>query len=164
MKIQSLAVCWVALVWPMTAEAQAPVPAETKKTAPKADAKAAPAAPAKKDDKKKKVDEVGKIEGLELARGAGFLGLQIVNGTFKLTVYDAKKKPTAADFTRVAFRWEAPYQKAPERTLLMPGAGVGVFSSEKVVRPPHSFRLYATLIKGDGPDAPVENLVIEFRN
>ena len=78
-------------------------------------------------------------------------------------VYDAKKKPTAADFTRVAVRWEAPYQKAPERTLLMPGAGVGVFSSEKVVRPPHSFRLFVTLIKGDGPDAPVENLVVEFR-
>jgi len=163
MKIQNLAVCLAALLSAMTVGAQAPVPAETKKAAPKAEAKAGPAAPAKKDEKKKSADEVGKIEGQEIARGTGFLGLQVVNGTFKLTVYDAKKKPTAADFTRVALRWDASYQKAPERTLLMPGGGVGVFSSEKTVKPPHAFRLYVTLIKGDGADAPVENLVIEFR-
>ena len=163
MKPQNIALCLAALLAAMAVSAQAPVPADIKKAAPKADAKALPAAPAKKDEKKKIADEVGKIDGQEIARGTGFLGLQVVNSTFKLTVYDAKKKPAAADFTRVALRWDASYQKAPERTLLMPGGGVGVFSSEKTVKPPHAFRLNITLIKGDGPDAPVENLVIEFR-
>lgn len=140
--------------------AQAPAPTEAKKTAPKADAKAGPA---KKDDKKKKADEMGKIDGMEIPRGAGFLGVQILNGVFKLTVYDAKKKPTAADFTRVALRWQPANQKGPERTLLLPVAGIGAFSSEKIVKPPLRFRLFITLIKGDGDDAPVENLTLEFQ-
>ena len=126
--------------------------------------KAAPAAPAKKDDKKKKEDPPGKIDGMAITRGAGFIGLQIVNGVFKLTAYDAKKKPVAADFTRVALRWNPSYQKAPERALLTPGTGVGVFTAEKVVRPPYSFRLFLTLIKGDTDDAPVENFTVDFRD
>jgi hypothetical protein len=119
--------------------------------------KAAPAAGAKKEEK------MGKIEGLEIARGAGFIGLQITNGVFKLTVYDAKKKPVAADFTKVALRWTPVGLKNPERALLAPSGGVGVFSSDKIVKPPHQFRLFVTLIKGDGDDAPVENLTVEFK-
>ena len=75
-------------------------------TAPKGtdDAKKKSTAPAsaaaKKDSGKKKADEMGKIEGMEIPRGTGFLGLQIKNGVFKLTSYDAKKKPVAADFSR----------------------------------------------------------------
>src|SRR6185369_3034615 len=73
-------------------------PAPTKKEAPKKDEK-------KKDDgKKKKDDEIGKIEGIEIPHGKGFMGIQLVNGTFKLSFYDAKKKPTAPDVTRAALR------------------------------------------------------------
>ena len=35
-------------------------------------------------------------------------------------------------------------------------------TSEKIVKPPHSFRLFITLIKGDADDAPVENFTVEF--
>ncbi len=143
------------------AAALAQTPAPTTNEDPKK--KPAPTAPAKKDDKKKKEEAMGKIAGMEIPRGTGFLGVQIVNGVFKLTSYDAKKKPVAADFTRVALRWMAPYQPNPERTLLTPGGGVGSFTSEKIVKPPHSFRLFVTLIKGDADDAPVENFTIEFR-
>ncbi len=126
---------------------------------------AAPAtpAPAKKDDGKKKEEKMGKIEGMEIARGTGFIGIQIVNGVFKLTAYDAKRKPMAADFTRAALRWSPPNVKSPERVLLLPGGGVGSFTSDKIVKPPYLFRLFITLIKGDGDDAPVENFTVEFR-
>lgn len=144
------------------AVAQTPAPADQKKLAPKADAKAAPAA-AKKDEKKKKADEMGKIDGLEIPRGAGFMGIQIVGGVFKLTTYDARKKPAAADFTRVALRWNPSNQKAPERALLVPGGGLGSFTSEKIVKPPYAFKLFITLIKGDGDDAPVENFTVDFQ-
>lgn len=140
------------------AVAQTVAPVDAKK----AEAKV-PAAPVKKDDKKKKADEMGKIDGLVIVRGAGFLGVQIVNGVFKLTSYDAKKKPVAADFTRVALRWPVSYQPNPERTLLTPGGGIGAFTSEKVVKPPHAFKLFITLIKGEAADAPVENLTVDFR-
>lgn len=149
----------LALAGAATILAQTTAPADPKKTAPKP----AATAPVKKDDKKKKADEIGKIEGLEIARGTGFLGVQIVNGVFKLTVYDAKKKPTAADFTRVALRWNVTYQPNPERTLLAPGSGIGSFTSEKIVKPPHAFKLFITLIKGEGDNAPVENFTADFR-
>jgi hypothetical protein len=175
MNIKTLAGLLVGLsVVPMTM-AQPPTPTETnksapatttdtKKAAPKADAKAKAApvvVPAKKDDKNKKAEEMGKIDGMTLPRGTGFLGVQIVNGVFKITNYNAKKKPAAADFTRIVLRWNAPYQKAPERTQLGP-TGLGTFSSEKIVKPPHTFRLSITLFRGDGDDAPAENLSLDF--
>lgn len=154
---------WVAvggvLAWVGSGWAQPAVTTETKKGEPKA----VPAAAAKKDDKKKKEEAPGKIEGTEIGRGDGFLGIQLVNGAFKLTAYNAKKKPVAADFTRVGLRWQPANQKGPERTMLVPGGGPGAFTSEKIVKPPLRFRLFITLIKGDGDDAPVENLTVEFQ-
>lgn len=161
--MKTLVAGWVALMVLASAGAQTTTVVPTTKTDAKDAKSAAPATSTKKDDKKKKEETMGKIEGMEIPRGTGFLGLQVVNGTFKLTSYNEKKKPVAADFTRVALRWQPAYQKNPERTLLTPGAGVGVFSSEKIVKPPYSMRLFVTLIKGDTDDAPVENLTIEFR-
>jgi len=130
----------------------------------KAAAKADPNAPAKKDGKKKE-DEMGKIEGLEIARGSGFLGLQIVNGTFKLSFYDAKKKPVAPDVASGAFRWNVNYQKMPERTILSPSGTALV--SDKTVKPPYSFKLFVTLFKqagggADGSDAGAESFTVDF--
>lgn len=126
--------------------------------------KAVPPAPTKKDDgKKKKADEIGKIEGMEIARGTGFLGIQIANGVFKLTAYNGKKKPVAADFTRVGLRWNPQNVKGPEHAMLLPSGGLGVFSSDKIVKPPHQFRLFITLIAGEGDAAPVESLSVDFR-
>jgi hypothetical protein len=155
-----VAFCLTCLV--AAAGAQAPTdpatPPSTKATA---------TTPAKKDDGKKKDAKevkIGKIEGLEVARAEGFLGIQIVGGTFKITAYDAKKNPKAPDFSQIALRWNVNYQKAPERATLSPGGGVGVFTSEKVVKPPHSFKLFITLLKGDGGDASAENYTVDFRS
>lgn len=160
--MKTLVAGWVALMIAVAAGAQTAT-TTAPKTDPKDAKKAVPAASTKKDDKKKKEEPPGKIDGMAIPRGSGFIGVQIVNGVFKLTAYDAKKKPAAADFTRVALRWNPINQKAPERALLTPGSGVGVFSSEKIVKPPHSFRLFITLIKGDTDDAPVENFTVDFR-
>lgn len=123
-----------------------------------------PAAPAdaKKDgkaDAKKKADEIGKIDGMEIARGSGFMGLQIVDGTFKLSFYDAKKKPVAPDVVRASFRWNVNYQKQPERVVL--GLSGKSLVADKTIRPPYSFRLYISLFKGDSDENP-ENLTVEF--
>jgi len=118
----------------------------------------------KKDDKKK--DEMGKITGLEIPRGSGFMGLEIVNGTFKLSFYDAKKKPVAPDVVRAAFRWSVNYQKQPERTILNPGGG-NALVSDLTVKPPYHFKLFVTLFKDAGDsyeatDAGAENLTVDF--
>jgi hypothetical protein len=118
----------------------------------KADAK-------KKDDKKK--DEMGKIEGIEIARGSGFMGIQLVSGTFKLSFYNAKKKPVAPDVDRAALRWKVNYQSLPENTVLNPDGGTAL-TSAKIVKPPYSFPLYITLIKGEGSDATTEIFNLDF--
>jgi hypothetical protein len=123
-----------------------------------------PAAPAdaKKDgkaDAKKKEDETVKIDGMEISRGSGFLGLQIVNGTFKLSFYDAKKKAVAPDVARAALRWNVNYQKQPERAVLLPSGKDLV--ADKTVRPPYNFRLYISLFKGDSDDN-LESFTVEF--
>ena len=114
----------------------------------------------KKDVKKGR--RFGTIEATTVARGPGFIGVQIVNGVCKLTAYNAKKKPVAAYFTRVVLRSNVPSQKLPERTQLLPGGGLGAFTSEKIVRPPHSFRLSITLFNGDADTAPAETLSLDF--
>ena len=130
------------------------------KPAAKTDAKPAP-----KKDEKKKEDEMGKIDGMEIKRGSGFMGLQIVDGTFKLSFYDAKKKPVKPDVARAAFRWNVNYQKAPERTILSVSGTALV--SDKTVKPPYNFKLFVTLFKDAGEgyeasDAGAENLTIDF--
>lgn len=131
-------------------------PVAPKKETPKPDVK-------KKDDGKKKEDEIGKIEGIEIPHGKGFMGIQLVSGTFKLSFYDEKKKPTTPDVTRAALRWDVKYQPTAERTVLNPDGGNALVSS-KVVKPPYTFKLNITLIKGEGDDAPTEFLSVDFHS
>lgn len=134
----------------------------------KAAAKNAPAGKTAPDPKAKakKEEPPAKIEGMEIKRGdRGFLGLQIVNSTFKLSFYDAKKKPMAPDVANAAFRWNVNYQKAPERTLLTPSGNALV--SEKTIRPPHNFKIFVTLFKQTGggaedANAGAENFTVDF--
>lgn len=115
----------------------------------------------------KKEEPPPKIEGMEIARGGnGFLGLQIVEGRFKLSFYDAKKKAIAPDVARAALRWPVNYKIGDERTVLMPD-GNKALTSTKAVRPPYTFKLFITLIReGDqaAADSPAgETYVIDFR-
>ncbi|MFI5335442.1 MAG: hypothetical protein ACHQ5A_01570 [Opitutales bacterium] len=122
------------------------------------------AAPGNKDDAKKKEEE-GKISGQTIARSTtGYLGLEIAQGSFKLSFYDAKKKPIAADVTWAIARWLVKYNKSgDERTTLnLSGDGkslVGV----RTIPPPYTFKLYLSLFKDTSPDAQVvENYIIDF--
>ncbi len=125
-----------------------------------ADAKAATKAPAKPEEKP------GKIDGMEIPRGAkGFLGIEVKDGMFKLSFYDAKKKPVAADMDRAALRWDAKYKVGEERLVLTPGPDGKALTAGKNIRPPYNFKLFITLIREakDGQDAVNESHVIDFR-
>jgi hypothetical protein len=125
------------------------------KAAPKAGAKGS-----KKDEK-----EEPKIEGIEIPRAnKTYLGLQIVNGAFKMTFYDKDKKPVPPDVARAALRWDAKYKVGQERLILNPGGDPNSLINTKPVRPPYTFKLFITLLKdGTDGDNPVgESFVIDF--
>lgn len=102
------------------------------------------------------------IEGVEIARPTGaFLGLNIVNGRFVLTFYNADREKTAPDVVRASLRWPVKYQPSDERVVLNPsGDGVSL-TSGKVIRPPHNFRVYIALFV-EGNDDPVETHSVQF--
>lgn len=103
-----------------------------------------------------------KIEGFAIQRAkGGYLGLAIEGNNFKLTFYDDKKLPVAADVSRALLRWPVNYSKADETAILMPAGDGMALTSSKTIRPPHSFRLYMTLVV-DGTDQPPESYVVEY--
>jgi hypothetical protein len=125
-----------------------------------ADQKKAPGKDAKKE-------ESAKIEGVVVPRGdKGFLGIQIINSTYKVTFYDPKKKPTAPDMGRAILRWRPNYKPTEERYVLNPGGDEFSLVSPRVVRPPYVFKLYITLLKGEagaeGDQSAGENYVVDF--
>lgn len=111
----------------------------------------------------------GVIPGITIERktGAGFLGLQVVDGNFKLTYYDEEKQPVTADHPRALLRWPARYKSGDDRAMLN-RAGDGTYlTSPKFVRPPYSFRLFITLIAGEEgeaeDDVATETYAINFQ-
>ncbi len=153
------AVCILILSAAAVMHAQTAQPAKPAETNP-APAKAAPAA--KKDDKKKEAP-LPKIPGTVITRASGnLLGLEVVGGNFKLTFYDKKHKPMAADVTRATARWPNPRAPGDNRTVLN-GSGTSFVGAKPVV-PPYSFTVYLTLLQGEGDDAKaVESYVVPFR-
>ena len=138
-------------------------PAQTA-PAKKNSAAKSPATAAKSVEKKD--EPPAKIEGVEIPRGEkGYLGIQVVGGNFKLSFYDAKKKPLAPDFTRAVLRWDPNYKVGKERAILAPGGGTNSLTSEKAIRPPYHFKLFITLTKDttDGEPAAGESYVVDFR-
>jgi hypothetical protein len=154
--------------WSQTAAAQPAADEATpaKKTAAPGSTATTEKAPAPKSPPATKEN---KIEGVEVARaGRGFLGVQIVNSTFKISFYDAKKKPVAPDVTRAVLRWDPKYKVGKERVVLNLSEDGKSLTSAKNIRPPYLFKLYITLLKdaSDAPEAaePVgETHVIDFR-
>ncbi|MBI3885698.1 MAG: hypothetical protein HY302_08235 [Opitutae bacterium] len=129
---------------------------------------AKPAAPAKdtaKQASEPAAVEEPKIPGVVIPRPDGsFLGISIDGGTFKLAFYDKKKKAVDVDVTRATARWPAKYKIGDERTVLnLSGDGKSLVGG-KPVRPPYVFKLWLTLLKGEGDDAKaVENYTVDFR-
>jgi hypothetical protein len=125
------------------------------------------AKPAPRKGESAKQAEAARIEGVEVARGSGFLGVQIVGGTFKISFYDAKKKPIAADAMRAVLRWDPKYKVGSERVVLNRTEDGLALASPRNIRPPYLFKLYITLLKsaaeGDSAEAAGETFVIDFR-
>ncbi|MBC8010030.1 MAG: hypothetical protein H7067_08030 [Burkholderiales bacterium] len=91
-------------------------------------------------------EEIAKIEGIEIARsGGGFLGIKTEGVVLKVTFYDEKKKPVAADAVRIAARWQDSRQR---RTVLLP-ATPETLVSPSVISRPFNYIIYLVLI---GPD------------
>lgn len=117
---------------------------------------AAPTPPAPPD-----ADKEGTVAGTPIQRAdGGWLGLELKDGTFQITFYNAKKKPVPADRSSAVLLWSVHYQPNPERTQLLPSSDPAVLSSPYPVKPPHTFNLHITLLKDGSPD--VESYVIEF--
>ena len=142
-----------------------PVPGATKSTPAKpADAKS----PAKTDAKSanpsatpakpapKKAEPEPKIPGTVISRANGtFLGLTLEGGKFKLSFYDAKKKPMAPDVTRANARWPNSKGRGDNRTVLNPGGDGKSLLGSTVVLPPFNFNVFLILIAGEGDQAQV---------
>ena len=113
----------------------------------------------------KKEEPPAKIEGMEIARGGekGFLGLQVVSGMFKLSFFDAKKKPVNPDVLRAALRWDPKNKIGSERVILNQEGKA--LAAGKFIQPPYAFKLFITLFK-ESPDGgePIasENYVVDF--
>ena len=143
------------------------LPAQTTPAPAAPAALAAPAKPADKTakkDAKKAEEKEGKIVGQALNRANGtFLGLTLEEGKFKLTFYDKKKKPMAVDVTRAIARWPNVHGPGDNRTVLNP-AGPNALLGAQFVRGPYSFKLFITLLKGEGDAAQaVETFTVDFR-
>lgn len=126
-----------------------------------------PAAPGQADAKK---EAELKIEGITIARPNGaFLGITLEGGTFKLSFYDAKKKPAVPDVTRAAARWNPNYKTGSERVILNLSADGKALVGRKAVRPPYAFKLYLTLLAPastpgtEGGEQATESYVVDFR-
>lgn len=125
------------------------------------------AAPGKADAKN---EAEPKIEGIAIARPDGtYLGIALENGSFKLSFYDNKKKPARPDVPRAAARWNPSQKIGSERIILNPSADGKALVGNKPVRPPYTFKLYLTLLKGEAagdaaaPTSAVETYTIDFR-
>lgn len=130
-------------------------------------APAKPAAPAAKKSKAKPAEapkpEEPKIPGTVITRSNGtFLGLEVVGGNFKLSFYDAKKKPMAPDVTRASARWPNPRASGDSRCILNPSGNALI--GNKPALPPYTYNVYLTLLQGEGEEAKaVESHVIPYR-
>jgi hypothetical protein len=108
-------------------------------------------------------EKEGTIAGTPVQRTqGGWLGVAVVDRTFRMTFYDDKKNPVPADATSVVLRWPVHYQPNDERTELLPTDDPSVLASSYAVKGPLIFKLHITLLTASKPDA-AEVYTIDFR-
>jgi hypothetical protein len=102
------------------------------------------------------------LPGSVIAReDGGFLSLTVEDNHFKLTFYNAKKKPVSADAIRALLRWNPVNKSGDERSILNPTGDDTSLQGTTIVRPPFVFKVYITLIGADGKT--LETHVVDFR-
>ena len=108
---------------------------------------------------------MGKIPGLAISRpNGGWLGLEMIGGTFKLTFYNAKKKPVTVDVASAIISWKPPIQKFTDkvRVFLTPGGDGKSLVSERNVPPPHKFTLTINFFVSGKEDAVESYSGVDF--
>jgi hypothetical protein len=107
-------------------------------------------------------EKEGTVAGIAIGRAnGGWLGVELKDGTFQLTFYNAKKHPVPADKSSAVFWWPVHYQPNPERTELTPTDHAAVLASPYLVKPPYAFKLHISLLGADS-SSDVESYVIDF--
>ena len=128
---------------------------------PAAPAAPTPAAPGKPPEK-----EEPPIPGIVIARSTGKgdqLGLTIVDGTFRLTFYDKKRKKIPVDVDVARGWWQGKQRVIRDQvnmTVMSDGKSMG---GGGPVHPPYAFVLHLSLIKGSGDsEVAVENYTVNI--
>ena len=98
-------------------------------------------------------EEEGVIEGVSIQRPDGrWLGLAMAGTSFKLSFYDDKKMPIAADRPNGTLRW-IPAGRTPERgVLVLSSDGLSLVGNRPVKRP-WVFKVFLTLLDDTGQAA-----------
>lgn len=105
--------------------------------------------PAEQKTETEEEEEAPQVEGVEVAREeGGFLGLAIDGQSYVLRFYDAEKQAIEPDVARATARWKTPGKSGRQHTVLNPAGSA--LRSPAVVRPPHVFRAYITLLSEEG--------------
>lgn len=104
------------------------------------------------------------IPGLTIPRASGgFLGLQIDdNSNFKLSFYDAHKKPTAPDMASATLHWTPLGKKEIIFVSLTPASDGVSLTSERFIQKPWSFKLYISLFAQSTSSTAAENYIVDF--
>ena len=92
----------------------------------------------------------------------GFISVEVVDGKFKVSFYDAKKKQVLLDVARAAARWKTNKKLGEDHTVLSPGGDGKTLIGVGFVRPPFTFKLFLTLLKEDGTAA--ESYIIDMNS
>jgi hypothetical protein len=103
------------------------------------------------------------IPGMTLVRPNGtFIGFEAVDGKFKLSFYDKKKKPMAVDVSGGLARWANVRGSGDIRSPLNV-SGTALISAKPAV-PPFNFNVFVTLLLGEDDNAKaVETYTVQFR-
>ena len=119
--------------------------------------------PPVKKVEKPKVPKEPVIPGMTLVRPNGtFIGFEAVDGKFKLSFYDKKKKPMAVDVDGGLARWANTRGPGDIRSPLAV-SGTAMITAKPAI-PPFNFNVYITLLKGEGESAKaVETYTVQFR-
>ena len=104
------------------------------------------------------------IPGLTIPRAnGGFLGLQIDDSSnFKLSFYDAHKKPMAPDMASATLHWTPLGKKEIIFVSLTPASDGVSLTSERFIQKPWSFKLYISLFAQSTSSTAAENYIVDF--
>jgi len=146
---------------------QKPKPAAEAKAADSQPAEVKPAPEAKpvekKEEKRKEKEKEPVIPGMTIVRPNGtFIGFEAVDGKFKLSFYDKKKKPMAVDVSGGLARWANVRGSGDIRSPLNV-SGTALISAKPAI-PPFNFNVFITLLRGEDDNAKaVETYTVQFR-